>query len=394
MTAAMMAASPPTQTASAMTSTHWHTTMSLRIDNPPTDDRCRHPSLQLPPGEGRVASLGTKLLGLDDPLSVGVHDRHVRVGPDGQGALGETERTGRLHGQQRDHLVDRQYAVVHHRQSEPPGGFQPHDPEGGIVELPQLFEVPMPASAAAGTPASRNSVATNPSCMPPPSERCRHSQWSTTVRLKARAYSSARRITMPFMTGLPSSDTATHPASFSSPNSASSLPSDPFVIAPMGNTWARPAARALSRMNSVTDWLSFTGDVFGMQQTLVKPPATAAAVPVWIVSLYSNPGSRRCTCRSTNPGRTHLPVASSAVAPGGTASPIPPCAIFPSWIRTSAGPLIRPGSMTRPLWITTVISRPIRGRGPPCGPRRRWSPGRGSQTTRCPPLPGRSPRPG
>src|SRR5437899_10612271 len=111
MTAAMMAASPPTQTASAMTSTHWHTTMSLRIDNPPTHDRRRHPSLQLPPGEGRVASLATKLLGLDDPLTRAVHHRHVRGGPDAQCALAEPERTARLHGQPPDRRCDLHHAL-------------------------------------------------------------------------------------------------------------------------------------------------------------------------------------------------------------------------------------------------------------------------------------------
>ena len=63
-------------------------------------------------------------------------------------------------------------------------------------------------------------------------------------------------------------------------------------------------------MNSVTERLSFTGFVFGMQQTEVKPPAFAAAVPVAIVSLYSKPGSRRCTCMSIRPGTTSLPAAS------------------------------------------------------------------------------------
>jgi hypothetical protein len=37
----------------------------------------------------------------------------------------------------------------------------------------------------------------------------------------------------------------------------------------------------------VTAALSFTGFVFAMQATDVNPPATAAAVPVATVSLYS-----------------------------------------------------------------------------------------------------------
>jgi hypothetical protein len=91
------------------------------------------------------------------------------------------------------------------------------------------------------------------------------------------------------ITGLPSSETATQPAARNSPISDSSSPFDPLVIAPMGNTRAEASRAACDRINSVTDRLSFTGLVFGMQQTDVKPPAFAAAVPVAIVSLYSNP---------------------------------------------------------------------------------------------------------
>jgi len=40
-----------------------------------------------------------------------------------------------------------------------------------------------------------------------------------------------------------------------------------------------------------------------MQATAVKPPATAAAVPLATVSLCVWPGSRRCTCMSMKPGR-------------------------------------------------------------------------------------------
>ena len=87
-------------------------------------------------------------------------------------------------------------------------------------------------------------------------------------------------------------------------------------MAPMGKTRAE-ASLAWDRMNSVTDRLSFTGFVFGMQQTEVNPPAFAAAVPVAIVSLYSKPGSRRCTCMSMRPGTTSLPAASMTCAPFG-----------------------------------------------------------------------------
>src|SRR5512136_101115 len=113
-------------------------------------------------------------------------------------------------------------------------------------------------------------------------------------------------------------------------------------------------------MNSVTAALSLGGWVLGMQQTAVKPPATAAAVPLAMVSLYSNPGSRRCTWAPIKPGATTRPVASNTWA---SLSSIRSArrAIFPSAIRT-----LRPaskrcvGSITRPCLISsrlTVSSR-------------------------------------
>ena len=76
-----------------------------------------------------------------------------------------------------------------------------------------------------------------------------------------------------------------------------------------------------------------TGRVFGMQQIVVNPPAAAARVPVWMSSLYSCPGSRRCVCRSMSPGTTHLPRTSTTRPP---ASPRPSSAIRPPEIRTSS----------------------------------------------------------
>ena len=64
-------------------------------------------------------------------------------------------------------------------------------------------------------------------------------------------------------------------------------------------------------MNWVMPAWSLTGSVFGMQATAVKPPATADAVPVAIVSLCSCPGSRRCTWMSMSPGVTIQPRSTS-----------------------------------------------------------------------------------
>ena len=139
-------------------------------------------------------------------------------------------------------------------------------------------------------------------------------------RSNPRAYSIARRIIPALGTGRPSSETATIPASFISPISASSVPSEFLVTAPIGSTLARPARSACSITNRVTAALSFTGVVFGIAHTVVNPPATAAAAPLAIVSLYSCPGSRKCTCMSMKPGATINPVASKTSALSGIGS--------------------------------------------------------------------------
>ena len=92
----------------------------------------------------------------------------------------------------------------------------------------------MIASPAAGAPRSPSSVATGPSFMQAASASVGSSQWSITTRPKPFAYSSARRIMRALATGLPSSETATQPASRRSPSSASSSPFWPRVIAPIG----------------------------------------------------------------------------------------------------------------------------------------------------------------
>src|ERR1039458_3919975 len=91
------------------------------------------------------------------------------------------------------------------------------------------------------------------------------------------------------------------------------------------------------------------GDVFGMQQMDVKPPAAAALEPDSIVSAYSKPGSRRCTCMSMKPGATMRAVASNFSAPVTCSfSPMP--AILPFSISTSRMASRRvAGSITRPL---------------------------------------------
>ena len=112
------------------------------------------------------------------------------------------------------------------------------------------------------------------------------------IRPSRPARSRASRMTSSSSTGLPSSVNPTAPARASAAKSVSTRPMLPTVTAGMANsrTLGPRARSSIHRMVSVE---SFTGIVFGMATTEVKPPAAAAAVPDAIVSLPVWPGSRR-----------------------------------------------------------------------------------------------------
>src|SRR5688572_25686479 len=102
-------------------------------------------------------------------------------------------------------------------------------------------------------------------------------------------------------------------------------------------------------MYSVTPALSLIGDVFGMHATAVKPPATAAKVPVATVSLCSCPGSRKWTCMSMRPGHTTSPAGISSTVAPSTGRSRPTLAMRSPSIRTSNAPSSPlAGSTTRP----------------------------------------------
>src|SRR5579875_113496 len=136
-----------------------------------------------------------------------------------------------------------------------------------------------------------------------------------TGRFSASQYSITWRIRRAVAMGLPSSLTATMPASFIAAISASASPLLPTDAAPMGHTRTLAVAAARSTIPRVTEARSFTGCVLGMQQTAVKPPRAADFVPVSMVSESSPPGSRKWQCRSMNPGATKSPEASRISAP-------------------------------------------------------------------------------
>src|SRR5688572_23057795 len=106
-------------------------------------------------------------------------------------------------------------------------------------------------------------------------------------------------------------------------------------------------------MNSTCPSLSRAGLVLGMQQTVVKPPATAAAEPEATVSSSSSPGSRKWTWMSMRPGVTYMPLASMTRSAGPRLCPT--AATLPSRRSTSARRSNAPeGSRTVPFWMRSV----------------------------------------
>ena len=152
----------------------------------------------------------------------------------------------------------------------------------------RIMSLPIPTSSEAlGMPRRPSSVETKPSFITPPAESPMSSACVITGIPKGLTYSIAFRISPESVTGIPSSEIATHPASHISPMSASSPPLSPLVIAPIGNTLTIPSVLAFKSMYSVTEALSFMGFVLGIHTMEVKPPAAAARQPVFIVSLCS-----------------------------------------------------------------------------------------------------------
>src|SRR5664279_4282122 len=161
------------------------------------------------------------------------------------------------------------------------------------------------SSATAGQPVRPSRADTTPSficaaCVSRGSWAC----WATTPS-KALTYSSARRMSTASSTQCPSSENTRTRAAESAiaPSSASCSPRRRTVTAPTGKTSQCPASRPSRHTCSTTPAVSAAGSVLAMACTAVKPPNAAASVPEATVSASSRPGSRRCVCRSTRPGR-------------------------------------------------------------------------------------------
>ena len=239
------------------------------------------------------------------------------------------------------------------------------------------------SSASAGHPGNPSSLQQRPSCMTAPWVRRATSQcWARTMS-RPSEYSIARRMSSGSCTPLPSSVKMRTPAATSSAYGASASPARPIVMQPAGSTSHRPACSPWARTNSTTPRESCGGSVFGMATTAVNPPRAAALLPVSIVSASSRPGSRRWTWRSTNPGATTQPPASStwsACSSAPTASPI--AATRPSSISTSARRSPSRSTTVPPRMSTLPVTpaprrarrapRPTARTAPPCARPRRW----------------------
>ena len=168
----------------------------------------------------------------------------------------------------------------------------------------------------------------------------------------------ALRYTCAFMTDFPSSLMAQMPACFIAAISVTSVPACPFVTAPTGSTFNRPTFAAFSRTYFTTSAQSVTGLVFGIGQMVVYPPRTAAFEPLSMSSLYSSPGSLKCTCRSISPGMTKHPEA-SITSSAFSSRFFPLFSITPSETNkslTSSTP--SEGSRTLPDFINNFIHTP------------------------------------
>ena len=212
-----------------------------------------------------------------------------------------------------------------------------------------MSRITISSSASAGWPGMPSRLDHSPSFMWPPPARAASSQCWARVTPRPPPYSRARRMSRLSCTPVPSSVNRRTPRAAISAIGASRSPARPTVMAPATSTSHR-ARRPRCWTSRTTLASSMAGSVLGMATTAVYPPRAAAREPVSTVSASSRPGWRRWVWRSTRPGATTHPPASSSVSPDRSG---PTATTHPSSITTSARR--RPvASITSPPRITRV----------------------------------------
>ena len=164
----------------------------------------------------------------------------------------------------------------------------------------------------------------------------RRRPWRSTASKLSSSATSSEPVEEPMKTFTPA-----HPGSSSSLPSSAAFSSD----APMKNAWstqARPAARRSLSFSAASS--TVLGLVLGISKKAVTPPIAAPAEPVARSSLWSSPGSRKCTWVSITPGRTVRPAALNRSAAAAEAR-APRAAIRP--------PLTPMSQDSRPFGVAT-----------------------------------------
>ena len=165
-------------------------------------------------------------------------------------------------------------------------------------------------SAGTGIGGNPSRAATTPSCATPSRARWASCGRSQTDNSKVLAYSIARSSTCVSISGASAWLNAMQPASVSSAISVMPSPFSFLVSAPTGYTRGPGMCLARNLSISTRPGSSSGGSVSGGQANDVTPPTAAACISVSSVAMYSRPGSRRRTDRSTRPGQTIRPLAS------------------------------------------------------------------------------------
>ena len=239
------------------------------------------------------------------------------------------------------------------------------------------------SSAAAGCPARPSEEELIPSCICWPDEREASSQCSAiTASSNASAYVRALRSVRAVGTHRPSSLKTRTPAATISPISARTSPSSPFVIAPTGNTSARPARAAAARTSAIDGCV--VGDGIGVRHRRDGrvPAGGGRPRPGLDRLLLLEPGFAQVRVQIDQPGREDQPVAVEDLGRRGVEAasdvghhPVPDVHVGDlvepgAWIHHASSTEQQLGASHRtPLRPPRPADRPAAGTAAPSGPR-------------------------